>query len=91
MENKISLTELEKQVLINIAESEYIDVTTIEQLLNYPTWSFVATDQKKELTGALSSCVKKGLVGCDNTVKGDETVWLTQLGVDMLQTFYCYR
>lgn len=88
---KTELTELEKQVLINIAESEYIDVQSIEKLLNYPTWSFVATNQQKQLTGALSSCVQKGLVGCDNTVKGDETVWLTQLGVDELQKFYCYR
>ncbi len=89
---KIQLTELEKKVMINIAESEYINVLTLDELVDYPTWSFVATDQKKELTGSLGSLVKKGLVECDPTAKsGDETCWLTQSGVNTLKTFYCYR
>jgi hypothetical protein len=92
---QLQLTELEKKVMINIAESEYIDVETLDGLVDYPTWSFVATDETKELAGALGSLVKKGLVVCGSDVgdKGKklETCWLTKDGVEHLKNFYCYR
>lgn len=82
-------TELENQVLIRIAKSEYIDVSSIDELVDFPTWSFVATNETKELAGALGSLAKKGLVGCDNE-KGDrgqnqECCWLTKEGVQVLK------
>jgi hypothetical protein len=86
------LTELEKKVMINIAESEYINVKSLDELVNYPTWSFVATDETKQLAGALGSLVKKGLVKCSlDNGKDDETCWLTMEGVEKLKSFYCYR
>jgi len=86
---KTSTAELEKKVMINIAESEYIDVRTLDELVNYPTWSFVATNSTKQLSGALGSLVKKGLVICvSDTVnkKEEEQCWLTQSGVDHLKS-----
>jgi hypothetical protein len=93
---KAELTDLEKAVMINIAESEYIDVASLDELVDYPTWSFVATNETKILAGALGSLVKKGLVICskDNgsdNGKDKETCWLTANGVEQLKRFYCYR
>ena len=91
------LTDLEKQVMINIAESEYINVSSLDELVNYPTWSFSATNSTKQLAGALGSLVKKGYASCssdpENSTKrgNDDTCCLTELGVRHLKTFYCYK
>ena len=84
----LKVTDLEAQVLKNIAHSEYIDSVTPEELIGYPTWSFVATNQTKQLTGALGSCIKKGLVGGDTpeTKSGNETCYLTTEGVEYLKS-----
>jgi hypothetical protein len=87
-----TITELEQKVMINIAESEYIDVQSLDELVDYPTWSFVATDSSNQLKGALGSLVKKGLVVCaSDGNKDDETCHLTASGVDALKSFYCYK
>lgn len=93
----MNLTELEKKVMINIAESEYADVSVLDDLIDFPVWSFSATNETKQLAGALGSLAKKGLVGCssdpDNaqTRGDDDTCWLTKIGVENLKSFYCLK
>ena len=83
----MNITELEKQILINIKNSEYQDGSP---LCNSWVWSFSVTNEIKSLCGALGSCVKKGLAQCyvdkDDRDKNDETCSLTQLGVDYLKS-----
>lgn len=78
----MNVTELEKQVLINIKNSEYQDGSS---LINSWVWSFSVTNETKQLAGALGSCVKKGLAQCCDH-DDDETCTLTQEGVDYLKT-----
>jgi hypothetical protein len=81
----MNITELEKQVLINIKNSEYQDGSSLE---NSWVWSFSVTNETKQLSGALGSCVKKGLVVCDmddtGNGKPDEVCSLTKEGVEYL-------
>lgn len=97
MIHTLKLTDLEKKVMINIAESEYINASTLDDLIGYPTWSFVATHETKQLAGALGSLVKKGLAVCSSDPQNaqgrgdDDTCWLTKDGVEALKQFYCYR
>jgi len=69
------VTDLERQVIENIINSEYMD-TQGEDMVDWPVWSFSATDETKQLAGALGSLVKKGLCVCDVS-EGDETCALT--------------
>lgn len=78
----MNVTELEKQILLNIKNSEYQNGVS---LFNSWVWSFSVTNEDKSLNGALGSCVKKKLVICDEE-DGDEICALTQLGVDYLQS-----
>lgn len=87
---KTELTHLEKQAMINIAESEYANVSTIDELVDYPVWSFSVTNNSKSIAGAIGSLVKKQLAQCQ-TEDGDETVCLTKLGVELLKSFYCFK
>ena len=79
----MNVTELEKQVLINIKNSEYQDGSSLK---NSWVWSFSVTNETKQLAGALGYCVKKGLALCYHDVKDDETCTLTELGVDYLKS-----
>jgi hypothetical protein len=54
------VTDLEKQVIVNIINSEYMDATDAN-MINWGVWSFTATNETKQLAGALGSLVKKGL------------------------------
>lgn len=78
----MNVTELEKQVLLNIKNSEYQNGNSLS---NSWVWSFSVTDETKSLSGALGSCVKKRLVICDEE-DGDEVCALTQLGVNYLKS-----
>ena len=78
----MNITELEKQILLNIKNSEYQDGSSLD---NSWVWSFSVTNETKQLSGALGSCVKKGLVQCYND-DGDETCSLTKEGVIYLQS-----
>ncbi|MCK9415577.1 hypothetical protein M0Q97_02830 [Candidatus Dojkabacteria bacterium] len=69
------VTDLERKVIKNILNSEYMDATG-EQLINWAVWSFSVTNETKQLAGALGSLVKKGLCSCDVS-EGDETCALT--------------
>ena len=75
------ITNLEKEVIQNIINSEYMDAQG-EQMINWAVWSFSVTNQTKQLAGALGSLVKKGLCGVDNTEK-DPACWLTQKGYNL--------
>lgn len=81
------ITDLEKQVLINIKNSEYQDGMPLD---NSWVWSFSVTNQTKQLAGALGSCVKKGLAKChvdkSDKNKDDETCSLTKDGVEYLKS-----
>lgn len=79
----MNVTELEKQVLINIKNSEYQDG---EYLVDFWVWSFTATNETKKLAGALGSCVKKGLVNCYKEKGQDESCCLTEQGVEYLKS-----
>jgi len=72
------VTDLERQVIQNIIDSEYMDATG-EQMVNWAVWSFSVTNETKQLAGALGSLVKKGLCSCDIS-EGDETCALTNEG-----------
>lgn len=80
MDNLIVVTNLERQVIQNIINSEYMDESG-EQMINWGVWSFSVTNQTKQLAGALGSLVKKGLVICDDTEE-DDTCALTKDGFD---------
>lgn len=54
------VTSLERKVIENIINSEYMDASG-EDMISWGVWSFSATDEKKQLAGALGSLVKKGL------------------------------
>ena len=84
----MNVTKLEEQVLLNIKNSEYQDGTPLALCT---VWSFTATNETKQLAGALGSCVKKGLAecytdDCDGNGREDETCTLTQKGVDYLES-----
>jgi len=74
----LTVTDLERKVIENIIGSEYMDATG-EQMVNWAVWSFSATNETKQLAGALGSLVKKGLCSCDVS-DGDETCALTHEG-----------
>ena len=78
------LTALEKEVLLAILYSDY---QCNEAPVNNPVWWLEADDVDmlpRQLPGAISSCSKKGYVGLDKSVRGEETIWLTQKGFDIL-------
>ena len=75
----MKLTELEKDVIIAIAENEYSDVP------GNPVWSWAIDyetkiTKKEQVSGVVSSLVKKGLAKCYDEGK-DSTVHLTDAGV----------
>jgi hypothetical protein len=61
-----TVTELERQVIQNIINSEYMDADG-EMIISWGVWSFSATHSRKDLAGALGSLEQKGLVGFDHT------------------------
>ena len=81
----MNVTDLEKEVLINIKNSEYQDGSPLNDSW---VWSFSVTNESKQLAGALGSCVKKGLAKCyvdkNDKNKDDETCTLTSKGVEYL-------
>lgn len=84
METLVNLTELEKEVLLAIYWSDYQDDrdSGAEGVVDNPVWYLDASDVKmkpEQLSGAVSSCVKKGFVGMDKDGR-DSTIWLTQEG-----------
>jgi len=73
MKPMTNLTQGEFRMLRKIAESEYRDGD-----LSDVVWGCTETVEDK---GYLGSLVKKGLAGVDNTTKGEETCWLTEVGI----------
>lgn len=82
----MTITDLETQVLKNIATSDYGDGETLEERVNVPIWNWDATNEQKDLAGALSSCVKKGLCQVNGERGNDATVWITLEGVNYLKS-----
>jgi predicted MarR family transcription regulator len=77
--SSISITELEKQVLNGINNSDYGDE------LGDPIWQGseeCAISNTKAISGVYSSLSKKGLIGTQQDGK-DSTVWLTKLGIEV--------
>lgn len=74
---KTQLTELEKQVLEGINNSDYGDE------LGSQIWAWSCKcpiAETKQISGVISSLVKKGLV--EGQDEGDDaTIWLTELGI----------
>ena len=58
--------------------SEFMDAEG-EQMINWGVWSFTATNETKQLQGALGSLVKKGYAWCDNSEE-EESCALTEKG-----------
>lgn len=77
MTHEIILTELEKQVIKQINQSEY------GSEMGDPVWSWSISGKVKgkQLSGVVSSLVKKGLVGSDDKSDKDACTWLTKEGV----------
>lgn len=80
------VTDLECQVLKNVCTSDYGDGYTPQERVKVQIWGWSATDSRKDLVGALGSCVKKGLCGSNGEKGNDATVWLTKLGADYLDS-----
>jgi len=70
------VTDLERKVIENIINSEYMDAKG-EDMINWGVWTFTATNENKQLAGALGSLVKKGLVYSDDESDNDSTCALT--------------
>lgn len=75
------VTKLERQVIANIIDSEYMYAQDT-RMIDWPVWSFSVTNETKKLAGALGSLVKKGYVVCDDTEE-DETCALTTAGYNL--------
>ena len=75
---EIIITDLEKIVIKNIINSEYMDAVD-ELIINWSVWSFSVTNQTKELAGALGSLVKKGYCFADK-YDNDHICGLTEKG-----------
>lgn len=77
------ITDLEKRVILNIIESEYMGCDD-KRMINYPVWTFSVTNEKKNLAGALGSLVKKGYcfveTDKDDRGKQDSVCGLTKKG-----------
>jgi DNA-binding PadR family transcriptional regulator len=76
----MNITELEKDVMIAIAENQYADSPDSE------IWSFAIDfhtkiTKKEQISGVVSSLVKKGLAVCSSEHGNDDTVRLTTKGV----------
>ncbi len=75
----IKITELEKQALENYVTNDYGD------LPDHHTWSFAVAEcgkndiSKAQISGVISSLVKKGLVSCTGVDK-DASTYLTKAG-----------
>ena len=79
---KIKITKLEKRVLFNIINSNFMDVTGTD-MIGEPIWSFSATNENKQLAGALGSLVKKGFCQCGEH-EGSEVCMLTEAGYSLV-------
>lgn len=73
-----NITDLERKVIRNIINSEYMDVDG-ERMINWSVWSFSVTNETKQLAGALGSLVKKGFCVC-GVSDHDEICSLTKEG-----------
>lgn len=83
MEN---LTKLEEQVLLTIITSDWQE-GEYEERINNPTWYLEEDDvdmKPGQLSGAISSCVKKGYVGIEKD-GNDSTIWITKLGYEKIK------
>lgn len=74
------VTDLERQVIENIINSEYMDAQG-EDMVGWGVWTFTATNENKQLAGALGSLVKKGLLYSDDEYGNDSTCALTKDGL----------
>lgn len=72
------ITELENQVLQNIVDSEFMEAEGLE-MIGFSIWSYSATNEDKQLAGALGSLVKKGLCATQD-YDSDSICWLTADG-----------
>lgn len=73
------ITTLEKNVIKNIINSEYMDAKD-EMMINWGVWSWSATNEDKQLAGALGSLVKKGYCFVENLNSEDSSCGLTEKG-----------
>lgn len=81
MKEGIKVTAKEKEVLLNIVNSEFMNVTG-EAMIGLPIWSWSATNRSRSLAGALGSLTKKKLV-VSKVEKEGRTVFLTKEGYDI--------
>lgn len=77
----MNLTELEKDVIVAIAKNEYSNIP------GDPIWAFAIGHQTKivkgkQISGVVSSLVKKGLVVSETNPGDDDTVYLTKTGIE---------
>jgi predicted MarR family transcription regulator len=83
MSSSINLTELEKQVLEGINNSDY------GSELGDAIWQGAERcdiSGTKAISGVYSSLSKKGLIGTQQDGK-DSTVWLTELGIEVCKEY----
>ena len=76
----VNLTELEKDVIRAIAENQYADAPD-SQVWSWAIVWHTKIVTKKEVSGVVSSLVKKGLAVSEYYDEKDDTVRLTEQGV----------
>ena len=92
-QNTVQLTDLEKQVLLAVYYSDYQDDrdSGAEGVVGNPVWALDEGDvdmKPGQLSGVISSCIKKGFVGVAVEKNHSEsTIWLTQEGFDRIKEF----
>lgn len=80
------MTDLERQVIEGIFNSDYQDGNVGEEAVNHPVWTFDVVDRiagnKASRGGAVASCVKKGYVSLSSYDKKDDAIEVTRAGYD---------
>ena len=83
------ITELERQVMQGILDSEYADGNPGDEengSAEIWAWSIRCKVARSSIPGVVASLVKKGLVRCqDGDTKKEDTLWLTGAGVKALR------
>lgn len=81
-----NLTKLEEQVLLAVINSDY-QMGNYDERINNPIWYLEEDDvnmKPRQLSGAISSCIKKGYVGIEKD-GNDSTIWITALGYNKIK------
>jgi hypothetical protein len=78
------LTEMERQAIAGILESDYMDGLTGDDAVDKVVWTWSGNpfSSKRTFSGVVSSLTKKGFVGSEDNGGKDDVIWITRAGMD---------